>query len=70
MELEVLPDQIVGQLVPPATAEIVIESESGARVKVSSDERGFFIIAPLPASPVRLRCDTATGRLVTDWVTL
>jgi hypothetical protein len=70
LELEVLPDQIVGQLVPPSVADIVVETESGASQQVTSDERGFFIVAPLPESPLRLRCDTPTGRLVTDWVTL
>lgn len=70
MELQVLPDQLVGQLIPPAAAEIVVESASGGTVQVSSDERGFFLVAPLPPSPLRLRCDTATGRLVTDWVSL
>jgi hypothetical protein len=70
MELQVLPDQIVGQLVPPAAAGIVVESETGATLQVCSDERGFFIVSPLPEGPVRLRCDTPTGRLVTDWVTL
>jgi hypothetical protein len=44
--------------------------ERDQRDPVSSDERGFFIVSPLPESPVRLRCDTSTGRLVTDWVTL
>jgi hypothetical protein len=70
VELEVLPDQIVGQLVPPAVADIVVEAGSGESVEVRSDERGFFLVAPLPEGPLRLRCDTATGRLVTDWVTL
>jgi hypothetical protein len=70
MELEVLPDQIVGQLVPPGSAEIFVETEAGASVNVTSDERGFFIVTPLPGSPMRLRCDTPTGRLVTDWVSL
>jgi len=70
MELEVLPDQLVGQLVPPEVADIVVETESGGVARVTSDERGFFIVAPLPESPLRLRCDTPTGRLVTDWVSL
>jgi hypothetical protein len=70
VELEVLPDQIVGQLVPPAVADVVVETEAGATVRVHSDERGFFLVTPLPEGPLRLRCDTATGRLVTEWVTL
>jgi hypothetical protein len=70
MELEVLPDQLVGQLVPPGAADIVVETEAGTSLRVSSDERGFFLVTPLPDSPMRLRCDTPTGRLVTDWVHL
>lgn len=70
VELEVLPDRIVGQLVPPSAADIVVEAESGESVEVRSDERGFFLVAPLPEGPLRLRCDTATGRLVTEWVTV
>jgi len=70
MELEVLPDQIVGQLVPPGIADIVVETEAGPAARVRSDERGYFLISPLPASPMRMRCETSTGRLVTDWVSL
>ena len=70
MELEVLPDQLVGQLVPPSAADVVVETETGTATHVRSDERGYFVVSPLPASPLRLRCDTATGRLVTDWVSL
>lgn len=70
MEMEVLTDQIVGQLVPPSVARVVVESTTEARWEVRSDERGFFIVSPLPAGPVRLSCDTLKGRLITDWVTL
>jgi hypothetical protein len=70
VELEVLPDQIVGQLVPPGAAVVVVETEAGATTELTSDERGFFIVTPLPAGPLRLRCDTPSARLVTDWVTL
>jgi len=70
MELEVLPDQLVGQLVPPGPGTVLVETEAGVCAEVGSDERGFFLISPLPVGPLRLRCDTATGRLVTDWVTL
>ena len=34
------------------------------------DESGLFELPSLPPGPVRLRCDTTTGRVVTDWVRL
>ena len=70
MELEVLPDQVVGQIMPPAAGQITIETSDGAEYRVNADESGFFELPALPAGPVRLRCDTATGRVVTDWVRL
>jgi hypothetical protein len=70
MELEVMPDQVVGQILPPSAGEILIETSDGAEYRVSADESGFFELPSLPPGPVRLRCDTATGRVVTDWVRL
>ena len=70
MELEIMHDQVVGQILPPSAGEILIETSDGEEFHVSADESGFFELPPLPAGPVRLRCDTATGRVVTDWVRL
>lgn len=70
MELEVSHDQVVGQVLPPAPGEILIETSNGAEYRVVADESGFFELPALPEGPVRLRCDTATGRVVTDWVRL
>lgn len=70
MELEVLNGEVVGQILPPAAGEIHIETPDGAQYCVNADESGFFELPSLPAGPVRLRCDTATGRVVTDWVRL
>jgi hypothetical protein len=70
VELEVLSDQVVGQILPPAAGEIVIETSDGAEYRVDADDLGFFELPSLPDGPVRLRCDTATGRVVTDWVRL
>jgi hypothetical protein len=71
VELEVMSDQVVGQLLPPAAGDILVETETGATLHLSADERGFFLLMPpLPQGMVRLRCDTPTGRVVTDWVTL
>jgi hypothetical protein len=70
MELEVTHDQVVGQILPPGAGEILIETSDGAEYRVSADESGFFELPSMPAGPVRLRCDTATARVVTDWVRL
>lgn len=70
VEIEVLPEQIVGQVVPPGIADIVVETEAGDTAQLRSDERGLFLVAPLPGGPMRLRCETPTARLVTDWVQL
>jgi hypothetical protein len=70
MELEVTQDEVVGQILPPGPGEIHVETPDGTEYSVSADESGFFELPSVPADAVRLRCDTATGRVVTDWVRL
>jgi hypothetical protein len=68
LELEVLPDRIVGQIVPPGPGEIRVEAADGVTFHVEADHAGFFNFPGMPRGLVRLRCDTPTGRLLTDWV--
>ena len=70
VELEVTQVEVVGQILPPSAGEIHIETSDGAEYHVTADESGFFVLPSLPPGSVRLRCDTATGRVVTDWVRL
>jgi hypothetical protein len=70
LELEVMPDRMVGQIVPPGPGEIRMEAADGVTFHVETDDAGFFVLPGMPPGPVRLRCDTPTGRLVTDWVRL
>jgi hypothetical protein len=70
LELEVLHDEVVGQILPAGAGEIHIETSDGAEFNVSVGESGFFELPPMPGGAIRLRCDTATGRVVTDWVQL
>lgn len=70
VELEVLADRVVGQIVPPGRGEVRMESADGVTLEVEADDAGFFRLPGAPRGPVRLRCDTPTGRLVTDWVRL
>jgi hypothetical protein len=70
LELEVIADHVAGQIVPPGPGEIVVETPEGASFRIEADDIGFFDFAGLPRGRVRLRCDTPTGRLVTDWICL
>lgn len=70
LELEVLAGHIVGQIVPPGPGEILVETSHGATFQVDADDIGFFDLSGGPRGSVRLRCETPTGRLITDWVCL
>jgi hypothetical protein len=71
VELEVLPDRVVGQFSPPSAGTVAVEVVGHEVVATAEvDDLGFFMIEPVPAGVVRLRCSTATTRLVTDWVRL
>jgi hypothetical protein len=70
VEVEVQADRIVGQIVPPSEGEITLETVDGTRVQVDADDLGFFILPRPVASAARMRCETLTTRLVTDWFQL
>ena len=70
LELEVMAGHVVGQIVPPGPGEILVETSDGATFQVDADDIGFFDLSGGPRGSVRLRCDTPTGRLITDWVCL
>ena len=70
LELEVMADHVVGQIVPPGPGEIVVETPDGAIFRIEADDIGFFDFVGMPRGRVRLRCETPTGRLITDWVCL
>lgn len=70
LELEVMADQVAGQIVPPGPGEILVETPDGGSIRIEADDIGFFSFVGLPRGRIRLRCDTPTGRLVTDWVCL
>jgi hypothetical protein len=70
VELEVTADRITGQIIPPSPGEIVVEADGGPPVRLTADEHGFFVVTGLPTGRIRVRCDTTTSRVVTDWVVL
>jgi hypothetical protein len=70
LEVEVMPDHLTGQILPPGPGEVRVETSDGVTSTVEADDAGFFYIPRRLVGPVRLYCDTPTGRLVTDWVRL
>jgi hypothetical protein len=70
LELEIRPDQVAGRLFPPGAGEIRMETAGGVTFHVAADETGFFVLLSVPRGTVRLRCDTAAARLLTDWIRL
>lgn len=71
VEVEVLPDRVVGQFSPPSAGTVEVEAPQGEIVATAEvDDLGFFMIDPIRTGVVRLRCSTSTTRLVTDWVRL
>ena len=70
LELEVLADRVVGQIVPPGPGDIQVEAADGVTVQAEADQAGFFDLPGTLSGLIRLRCDTPTGKLITDWVRL
>ena len=70
LELEVMADHVAGQIVPPGPGEILVETPDGTSFRIEADDIGFFDFAGLPRGRIRLRCETSSGRLVTDWLCL
>lgn len=63
--------RIVGQVVPPARAGVVIRHPHG-EIPVDVDEMGRFAADGVPAGPVSMRCEVpdagGTEEVVTAWV--
>lgn len=62
--------RLVGQLVPPATAQVTAQWPDGER-DTTADELGRFTFDQVPSGPLRLRCTPASDpSVVTGWVTV
>jgi hypothetical protein len=71
IELEISPDGMVGQIVPPQPGRAEARPAAGAVSAAEIDEIGCFVIRPLPGSPFRLHCQTSSGAgTLTTWITL
>lgn len=68
VELELTPDGIVGQLVPPAAGSVTLLGPAGELASTEADALGLFRFEGGHRGPVRLRCATDTDEILTDWV--
>ena len=69
VEVDVLPDRIVGQLVPATPGEVVVQSRTQEVARTTADPAGVFSVAvTAPGTLVRFQCRTAGRTLVTEWV--
>lgn len=71
IEIEVTPDALLGQVLPPEPGEIELSGRDGSTRTVPVDEVGWFAIRPTPSGSLRLRLRTANGgSVLTQWFTL
>lgn len=70
VELEVTPDRIAGQILPPSAGQIVVEMQDvpEGTITIEADELGFFVLPEITSGIMRLRCETPAAKLVTEWV--
>jgi hypothetical protein len=70
VELERDAERLVGQLVPATPGQVTLLGPDGELGRCDVDEWGRFRFERLVSGPTRLRCTTAAGVLVTEWVRL
>ncbi|GAB3438960.1 hypothetical protein [Actinophytocola sediminis] len=68
IELEVAPDALSGQLVPPQRGTVEMHSRDGETSSAEADDVGWFVVRPRPSGLCCLRVSTPDGRQVrTEW---
>jgi hypothetical protein len=71
VELEVTGNSLLGQLLPPRSGELEIQTRAGEISMTQVDEIGCFSVDPIPDSPFRLRCRASDGTdVLTGWITI
>jgi len=71
VEVEVTPDALLGQLVPPQAGEVELRTRTGESHTAAVDAVGWFVLRPVPAEMFRLHVRPASGpEVLTAWVTL
>ncbi|SEP33134.1 hypothetical protein [Amycolatopsis saalfeldensis] len=68
VSVELTPDALLGQLVPPSAATVELCGPDGVVASTAADEVGWFTLRPAPRGLFRLRVRTGTGPDVhTEW---
>jgi hypothetical protein len=70
VELEHTPDGLLGQLIPPGPGAITLLGPDGELASMDADALGLFRFDGARRGPLRLRCATGAGEVLTDWVRL
>ncbi|MDT0483165.1 hypothetical protein RNB18_23670 [Streptomyces sp. DSM 41640] len=70
VDVELTPQGLMGQVLPPQSARIEVLSGPQAGSPLTTDDMGRFIHEASPAGPFALRLRTGEGVIVTDWLTV
>ena len=71
IELEILDGCLIGQVVPPCSGEVELQTRDGDSETVVADELGCFTIRRQPEGPFRLRCRAGDSvDILTSWIAL
>jgi hypothetical protein len=68
LQIHLTADAVLGELRPAQHGTVTAYPATGPIVTTPVDENGSFAIRPVPASPFRLRCVTASGASVSTGV--
>ena len=75
IEIELHPDAVRGQLVPPTAGTVTLHRINAAEVGAAEqhatiDDLGWFVLSPAPRERFQLHVRTSTGRAaLTGWIT-
>lgn len=70
VELERTGSGVVGQLVPPTPARVTLVGRGGELGRAEADELGCFVLDHPAGELVRVRCETPSAAVVTEWFRL
>ncbi|AZM58692.1 hypothetical protein DMA10_29500 [Streptomyces sp. WAC 01420] len=68
LDVEVTPEGLMGQVMPPQPARIEVLGGPGGAVPLAADEMGRFRADTAPSGPFALRLRTGEDVVVTEWL--
>jgi hypothetical protein len=70
VDVELTPQGLMGQVLPPRSARIEVLSGPQAGAPLTTDDMGRFTSETFPTGPFALRLRTGGQVIVTDWLTV